>query len=87
MILRCTSLRLEEEGGRVGSIVDTLRIRSLKKLVAASRMYSDALARQFEKARTTEEKSKIAGDHAKALKRTHAFQFRLEQQETKAGNK
>jgi hypothetical protein len=65
----------------VGSIVHKLRIRTLKKLVETSRQQCDALVIQFDKAKTSKEKSRIAREYDKTLKRTHAMQFLLELQE------
>jgi hypothetical protein len=70
----------------VGSIVDTLRIRTLRKLVEASRNRCDALVARFETATTVKKKSKIALKYDKVLKRTHALQFQLEKQERKSKN-
>lgn len=67
----------------MGSIVHTLRIRSLRKLVEASRLHSDALARRFENAKTDQEKSRIAHEYDNALKRTHGLQLKLEREERK----
>jgi hypothetical protein len=67
----------------VGSIVQTLRIRTLKKLIDASRKRSETLALQFESAQTSTEKTKIAREYDKALKQTHTMQFLLEKEERK----
>jgi hypothetical protein len=67
----------------VSSFADTLRIRSLRKQIEASRTHCDELALEFEAAQTKEEKSKIAREYDKALKKTHAMQFLLELQERK----
>ncbi|MFZ1939829.1 MAG: hypothetical protein WBA18_06215 [Terracidiphilus sp.] len=68
----------------MGSIVQTLRIRTLRKLIDASRKQSETLARQFEAAQTSTEKTKIAREYDQALKQTHAMQFLLEKEERKA---
>lgn len=68
----------------MGSIVQTLRIRTLRKLIDASRKQSETLARQFEAAQTSAEKTKISREYDKALKQTHAMQFLLEKEERKA---
>jgi hypothetical protein len=67
----------------VGSFVDTLRIRSLRRQIEASRKHCGALAQEFETATTTEEKSRIAREYDKTLKKTHAMQFLLELLERK----
>jgi hypothetical protein len=68
----------------VRSLVDTLRIRTLKKQIAGARKRCDALALQFQSAQTEAERSRIAGAYDKALQKTHARQFVLELLERKA---
>ena len=67
----------------MGSSVHSMGIGALKKLVDTSRQHCDALAAEFEKAHSKEEKSRIAREYDKALKRTQAMQFLLELQERK----
>ena len=67
----------------MGPWIARLRIRSLKAQVEAARLYSTALAGQFEAAPTGAEKTKIADRYEDALKRAHMLQFLLELLERK----
>jgi hypothetical protein len=67
----------------VDSTVHALGVRALKKLVESSRERCDALVLEFEAAQTSLEKSRIAREYDKALKKTHAMQLLLELQERK----
>ncbi len=65
------------------SIIDKLRMKTLKGQIEALRLESIALAQQFEAAPTDAEKASIARKHARALKETHAMQLVLELLERK----
>lgn len=65
----------------MSSFADTVGINSLRKYVEASQRQCDELASQFETAQTAEQRSEIAREHEKAMKRKHAMQFLLELQE------
>jgi hypothetical protein len=60
------------------SVIDRVRIRSLRGHIDASRLYSVALANRFEAAPTASEKTKIARQYDAALKQTHELQLMLE---------
>ena len=62
----------------MGSIVHLLRIRTLKKQIAALRKRCNALAVKFEAAESHPDKARIKQAHDKALKRAHARQLMLE---------
>jgi hypothetical protein len=62
----------------MGSIVHSLRIRTLKKQIAALRKRCNALAVQFEATESHPEKAKIKQAHDRVLRRTHERQLMLE---------
>lgn len=60
------------------SIIDILRIPSLRGQIEASRLYSVALANEFESATTSTEKTNLASQYDHALKQMHSMQLALE---------
>jgi hypothetical protein len=67
----------------MASLINRLRMQTLKGQIEASRLESVALADQFESAPTQAEKARIARQIERALKQTHAMQHMLEMLERK----
>ncbi len=67
----------------MASIIDKLRMKTLKGQIEALRLESVALATQFEAAQTNTEKARLARRYDQALKQTHAMQLILELLERK----
>jgi dimeric dUTPase (all-alpha-NTP-PPase superfamily) len=65
------------------SAIDKLRIHTLRAQVEASRLHSVALARKFDAATTSTEKTRIAREYSDALKQTNSLQLMLELLERK----
>ncbi len=69
--------------GTIESIIGKLRIQQLKTHIESSRLYSEALARQFQEAQTGAEKTMIAGQYEEALKQVYKMRLLLELLERK----
>jgi hypothetical protein len=67
----------------VDQLIRKLRIHSLKGKIETSNQLSEALARRFEGAATSGEKTQIRQDYDDALVQKHAQQFLLELLERK----
>ncbi len=68
------------------SAIDKLRIQSLKGQIAATQLYSVALAKEFETAADSIEKTKFASQYGEALKHIQSMQLLLEMLELKQAN-
>jgi hypothetical protein len=60
------------------SFINRFRIRSLKTQIDEARQRCNALAIEFDAAKTSAEKTEIARHYDKALKEAHALQLVLE---------
>jgi hypothetical protein len=73
----------ERGDGPMASLINRLRMQTLRGQIEASRLESVALADKFDSAPTQAEKARIARQIERALKQTHALQHVLESMERK----